>query len=331
MSQGLVRDKCLAIIGLTKNQYYHRQSQTKSGRRPTQTTLKKDPVSQSVQEVDNGEVVDRIVEMKLNPNLSHWYRNLTCSLQLQGYYINHKKVYRLMEDHQLLEKSIPRLGRNFVKYRRVTPQGPLQVLEMDIKYVWVDEMNRNAYVLTVIDTFTRYALYWSVGYTMQSKQIREAWEYIVAEILQPSGIKDQDVQVEVRSDNGRQFCSKVTQEFFLENKLEQVFTHPYTPEENGHIESFHAILGKAIGNIYFTSLSDLEQKLNAFYKCYNNDRSHSGTIGIPPSKFWALYEKDKIEVIPLKYNRVKFKLKVAYQDVLSIEGINAYDYRELRA
>jgi hypothetical protein len=30
-------------------------------------------------------------------------------------------------------------------------------------------------------------------------------------------------------------------EFFVENHLNQVFTHPYTTQENGHIESFHAI------------------------------------------------------------------------------------------
>jgi transposase InsO family protein len=31
---------------------------------------------------------------------------------------------------------------------------------------------------------------------------------------------------------------KLIQEFFKENYLNQVFTHPYTPQENGHIESF---------------------------------------------------------------------------------------------
>jgi transposase InsO family protein len=38
--------------------------------------------------------------------------------------------------------------------------------------------------------------------------------------------------------------AKLIQEFFKENYLNQVFTHPYTPQENGHIESFHAILAK---------------------------------------------------------------------------------------
>ena len=119
-------------------------------------------------------------------------------------------------------------------------------------------------------------------------------------------------------------------DFFKENQLHQVFTHPYTPEENGHIESFHGILGKALSKDRFTSLSMLEQRLERFYTCYNNERSHSGTKGIPPAKFWALFELNKIEVIPLKKCKVKFKLNVAYQDILTIPSIYN-DYRVLRA
>ena len=56
-----------------------------------------------VKEVDNKEVVDEIVAIKLNPDLPNGYRMLTRNLQMVGYYINHKKVYRLMFLHMLLE------------------------------------------------------------------------------------------------------------------------------------------------------------------------------------------------------------------------------------
>jgi transposase InsO family protein len=51
------------------------------------------------------------------------------------------------------------------------------------------------------------------------------------------------INIEVRNDNDSRFSAKLIQEFFKENYLNQVFTHPYT-QENGHIESFHAILAK---------------------------------------------------------------------------------------
>ncbi len=329
MGRGLNRDPCLKIVGLTKNQFYYDLKGTKPGRGSSNTTSWRDPETLLNYEVDNVNVVQKIVEIKLNPDHTNWYRMITVTLQILGFYINHKKVYRLMFEYILLEERRNRTGRDFVKYRRVLPEGPLRVFEMDIKYVWVYGKRKYAFILTVIDTFTRYVLHWDVGYTMKSEQVKSVWEYIIAEYLQPAGMMEKSVEIEIRNDNGKQFNSNMMIDFFRSNELHQVFTHPYTPEENGHIESFHNILGKALSKDQFTSLQMLEQRLNKFYTCYNNDRSHSGTIGIPPAKFWTLYERNKIEVIPLEKRQVKFKLKVAYQDILTLSQIDKYDYRAI--
>jgi transposase InsO family protein len=55
------------------------------------------------------------------------------------------------------------------------------------------------------------------------------------------------------------------QEFFKENYLNQVFTHPYTPQENGHIKSFHAILAKKL-RLLIWSIDELEEVLTLFYE-----------------------------------------------------------------
>lgn len=326
MNKGLGRDQCLDIVGLSRNQFYYTEQGTQKGKKPSTTTTWRDPSTQISYEVSNAVVIDQIVSFKLNPDQINWYRMLTKALQIQGYYINHKKVYRLMNKFLLLEKPKKRIGRNFVTFRRVMPEGPLRVIEMDIKYVWVYEMKKYAFILTVIDTFTRYVLHWDVGYTMKSEQVKAVWVYVIANYLQPAGMLERNIQIEVRNDNGKQFSSDLVIDFFENNRLMQVFTHPYTPEENGHVESFHAILAKAIKADRFTSLAMVESRLEKFYARYNNDRSHSGTIGIPPAKFWALYEDDKIKVIPLDKRRVKYKLKVAYQDILTISSIDNYKY-----
>lgn len=54
-----------------------------------------------------------------------------------------------------------------------------------------------------------------------------------------------EIDIEIRSDNDPQFCAKKLQDFLKENHFLQTFTHPYTPQENGHIESFHAIKKRA--------------------------------------------------------------------------------------
>lgn len=283
-----------------------------------------------VREVDNKEVVDEIVAIKLNPDLPNGYRMLTRNLQMEGYYINHKKVYRLMFLHMLLEEPRKRTGRNFVTYGRVAPKEPLRMIEMDIKYFWIHGTRKYAFVLTILDTFTRYVLSWNVGYSMKAIQVKACWEEVIAEYLQPANIKAQDISIEIRNDNGKQFSAQLISDFFKENQLKHVFTHPFTPEENGHVESFHSILGKALEKDLFSDLKGLEKRLQPFYMSYNNERCHGSIAGLPPSKFWALYDMEKIETIPMKNNRTKFKVKVAYQDIKQIPEMNKYEHRGIR-
>ncbi len=148
--------------------------------------------------------------------------------------------------------------------------------------------------------------------------------------LKPHRVSDSEIEVEVRSDNGKQLAAKEVKGFFEANHIRHVFTHPYTPEENGHVESFHGILSDALQNDRFTSLPQLELRLNKFYEAYNNDRSHSGTKGIPPAKFWALYEMGHVEVIYKENRSAKIIIKVPYQDIITLPGINRYDYRAMQ-
>ena len=97
--------------------------------------------------------------------------------------------------------------------------------------------------------------------------------------------KENKIHIEVRNDNDSRFSAKTIQEFFVENHLNQVFTHPYTPQENGHIKSFHAILAKKLRPYNFWTLQELEQILVLFYEKYKNERLHSSVCNLPPNVF----------------------------------------------
>ena len=105
---------------------------------------------------------------------------------------------------------------------------------------------------------------------------------------------------------------------------------PTHRRKNGHVESFHRILGKALEKDLFPDLKGLEKRLQQFYMSYNNERCHGSIAGLPPSKFWDLYDMQKIETIPLKNNRTKFKVKVAYQDIKEIPERYEYEHRGIR-
>jgi transposase InsO family protein len=303
----------LSILSLSKHQYYYEQTGHRPGKQPSQTTLKLE--DQQVITVSNQVVVEEIKNTQLDPDTDYGYRKMSTLLMIAGYYINHKKVYRLMKEAGLLKPQHKKRDKTYVKYRIVIPEGPLEVLEMDIKYVWVTKDRRYAYILTVIDTFTRFVLHRQVGFTMKSRQVKQAWEKVITNYLQPADLLRKQIHIEIRNDNGPQFGSKIIRKFFEENHLNQVFTHPYTPQENGHIESFHSILSRALGDGVFWDMEELMARLTIFYEKYNNVRLHGSIANLSPSVFWDLWQEGNITRRVLKNKKVKFNLNIPYQQL----------------
>jgi putative transposase len=313
--QGMKRDSALAISGVTKHQYYYRSKAGKRGRETSSITLKIDE-NQEVISVPNEEVVEQIREIQTDPDTDYGYHKMRYCLLILGFLINHKKVYRLMQQSCLLKNKYVKAAREFAKYRKVMPLAPLEVLEMDIKFVWIEEYRRHAYILTVIDTFTRAILYWHAAYQFKQGHVKRAWEQIIENYLQPFDCLNRNIHIEIRNDNDSRFAAKTVQQFFIENKLNQVFTHPYTPQENGHIESFHAILSQMLKRYTFWSLEQLDVCLDTFYEKYNYQRLHASIAYMPPMTFWKCWQEGLIEIkINEKCKKIKFKLKIPYSQL----------------
>lgn len=305
------RDMVLFIAGITKHQYYYKPKGKTKGRKPGDFTFKVN--GENVEKVSNNKVVESIKDVTEDPDTDYGYRKMTVALMIMGFIINHKKVYRLMKENLLLKDMVKKAQRTFVKYRKVLPKVPLQVIEMDIKYVWVNQYSRYAFVLTVIDTFTRVVLAWETAYQIKQALVKQIWEKVISNYLQPYDCLNRNIQIEIRNDNDSRFIAKSVQAFFAENHLNQVFTHPYTPQENGHIESFHAILSQKLKRYNFWSLEDLEQTLVLFYEKYNNHRLHSSVLNLPPMVFWDCWNKNLVRTeINEKKRTLKHYLKIPY-------------------
>lgn len=313
MSKGLTRDKCLKICDISKNQLYHVPNGKKQGRPNSEVTIQL--IAGVRVEHSNRFVKEHIKKIFDNPHVTYGYHKITSELQLECFYINHKKVYRLMKEGRLLQPKKEREPKNYVQYRIICPEGPLRLMEMDIKQVWIVGQRRYTYILTIIDVFTRVVLYWSCGYEMRQSQVQNAWALVIETYLQPLSMFGQDLNIEVRSDNGPQFCAKKLQIFLKENHLIQAFTHPYTPQENGHVESFHAILGSDLEGNTFENMQILEKHLNNFYEFYNFVRLHGSIRNLPPVTFWKQWDLGNVEriVVDAVKRKVIFKLKIAKQ------------------
>lgn len=319
MAQGMKRDKVLAQMGMTKHHFYSNSKKQKRGRKPSKYVMKyQDEITKI--EVPNEVITHRVIEIKSSSQEYEGYRKLRFQLMREGYEINAKKLYRILRDQGLLQEKHKSKERNFVKYRKVKPQNPLELLEMDIKYIWIEDRNKFSYTLTIIDTFTRVLLGRHTGYHITNKEVRQLWEEVIATYFQEESILQSKIHVEVRNDNGPQFISKTVQQFFKENHMDQVFTHPYTPQENGHIESFHAILSSRIKNRIFVSMEELELFLEEYYCFYNEKRLHGSIAMLSPIEFWEQWKLGNIEMKLSEKKKVKFKLRIPYHQLSGNEN-----------
>lgn len=310
--QGLKLSAALEAFDLTRHQYYYRPGEgtggaSRPGRQKSTHTLYHQGEDPPV-ERPNEEVVEQVRSIQQDDDLRCGYKRMKAQLELRGYQVNAKKVYRLMKEENLLLERARKVRGPYVTHRLARPVEPLTLLEMDIKMIWVEEHRRYAFVLTILDTFTRVALYWQVAYSIRWADVQRAWTVVIEEHLQPADMLARGLSIEVRSDNGPQFLAQRLREFFAENHLCQVFTHPYTPQENGHVESFHSILSTALGRELYWTMDQLEARLAVFYEKYNNERVHSATAYLPPRPFWQAWEKGLVVTRKDKRGKLIFRL-----------------------
>lgn len=315
VQQGLELKAALRLTGLTKHAYYYRSKvkPRRRGRRPSTVTQRKQLDQQCFLVItawSEADLVGFIKARMSDPDLCHGYRGMTDYLRNQGFEINYKKVYRIMKGEDLLQEPRRSTGKTRVSTRRFQVDAPLRGLEMDIKFVYVHEYRRRALILSIIDVFTRQILAWSIGYSIKASTVKMVWEQVIEHHLQAADLLAQGVHVQIRNDNDPRFSAATVQEFFEANYLGQVFTHPYTPQENGHIESFHYILSRSVANHSFATLKDLEEHMAKFYKSYNEERVHGSIAGLPPLTFAEQWHAGNIRVIKSTSGKQRFKLTV---------------------
>ena len=105
-----------------------------------------------------------------------------------------------MKEHSLLLPKKPAKGRNkvYVKYTSPVCAAPFETIEADIKYVYIHGARRNAYLITLLDVFTRMTLVWTFQWDMKTQRIIELIEELFDKWLIPCGIDPLKIQVKIR-------------------------------------------------------------------------------------------------------------------------------------
>lgn len=269
-----------------KSTFYYKRGEGKRGRKPTLVTA-----NTKGENFDNMKVVESMETQLQQEFCCYGYHNMCDCLQEEGWIINHKKVYRLMRMHNLLfNRKIGQIGipRQYVRFRKIKAQKPLEHLCMDIKYVHIHGAGKNALLLTVIDVYSRKVLIHMLKFNIRKGDVIVMLSLLLLEYK----IKE----MTIRNDNGSQFIATVVREYLKEKKVNQEFTHVATPEENAYIEALHSIIQReVIERFEFDSLYHAQMIFCRYYEWYNTVRKHGSLGRKTPESVW------KENPIPLPY------------------------------
>ena len=131
--------------------------------------------------------------------------------------------------------------------------------------------------LTVIDEFTREALWIECGRRLNSVDVVRVLEQLVELRGKPGAVK---------SDNGSEFVAKKVQDWIAERGIGAVFIEPGSPWQNGHNESFNGVFRDGcLDRWWFASLREAREASESWLREYNEERPHGSLAGKTPAAF----------------------------------------------
>lgn len=270
--------KLLSSFPFARSSYYYQSRLGQRGRASSQQTL-----TQTGLIIANEQVVEWIRNLLQHPFICYGYEKVTDWLrQNKGLIINKKKVYRLLKQARLLlpKKLANQAARCFVEVRKMPASRPNEAFQFDIKMYWVKGVGWVP-CLSVIDIFTRQLKACLLQRSIRQHDVKALWQDLLRDIP-----VEQRALVRVRSDNGSQFAAKTVRAFFAAEGIHQAFCHASTPEEDGFIESFHAIVERELVRRHeWASLSELQALMSSYIYFYNHERLHGSLGNVSPNWF----------------------------------------------
>ena len=206
------------------------------------------------------------------------YRKVTELLRIEGWQVNHKKIERLWGEEGLQlpqrHKKKRRLYHKDSSIIRLRPTHPNHVWSVDFVHDRLSN-GRSYKMLTVLDEYTRQALAVEVRTRMGSEDVLE----VLYDLFLRHGKPEY-----VRSDNGPEFASDVTQSWLRKVGVRPIRIYPGSPWENGYNERFNGTLRREILNAeWFATTRQAQTVINCWLREYNHVRPHQALGMRPPA------------------------------------------------
>ena len=234
-------------------------------------------------------IKELLLELVCGDGYPYGYGKLTTSLQEDyGVIINHKKVYRLCKELDILRpqrKVYPKRPRKVAKKMDVT--GPNQHWQMDLKYGYIAGTGRFFFQLSLIDVYDRTIIAYHIGLSATAK---DAKRILKNALIKRELIGQKKEKPVIRTDNGPQFTANIFQDACEDLGVVHERIPVKSPSMNAYIESFHAILeDECYLRHEFKDFAEVYQVVSDYMDYYNNRRRHGSIKNMAPMKYYQAY------------------------------------------
>lgn len=189
-----------------------------------------------------------------------------------------KELLQMDQSYQLAETP-----RRKMVTKPIQARAPHCHFQLDITWFsW--EFNRRKYILTMIDTFSKYARAWA----LTNRKASTCWEAVKPELMREIEIANAEhlLPVVLHTDNGGEYMGEFKEacDELGSRTVKQVWGTPYTPWSQGHIERFNGSLKNTLRRLMMMDGGrDWPGFLQRAVDIHN--RSRHSTTGLPPDVF----------------------------------------------
>jgi transposase InsO family protein len=220
---------------------------------------------------------------------SYGWPRMTAELRRRGWAVNHKRVYRLMRQDNLLclrrRKFVVTTdsGHGLPVYpnlaRTLTLSGLDQLWVADITYIRLEM--EFVYLAVILDAFSRRLIGWALDRTLEAALTLQALHMALARR------RSRSPGLVHHSDRGVQYASADYTQLLKDHGLRISMSRKGNPWDNAACESFMKTLKyEEVYRTEYRDLAEAQASIGVFLeKVYNQKRLHSALGYLPPVEF----------------------------------------------